>query len=75
MVFVDSAYWADDRLGAPKLLKQLAGERPYADLIGVFDDPNDVVDFIESHPPIVADELGLAHFTFHGDLRCWVHRE
>ena len=56
MVFVDSAYWADDRLGAPKLLKQLAGERPYADLIGVFDDPNDVVDFIESHPPIVADD-------------------
>ncbi len=52
MVFVDSAYWADDRLGAPKLLKQLAGERPYAELIGVFDDPTDVVDFIESHPPI-----------------------
>ncbi len=55
MVFVDTAYWADDRLGAPKLLKQLAGERPYADLIGVFDDPADVVEFIESHPPIIGE--------------------
>ena len=52
MVFVDSAYWADDRLGAPKLLRQLAGDRPYADLIGVFDEPDQVVAFIESHPPI-----------------------
>lgn len=53
MVFVDSAYWADDRLGAPKLLRQLAGDRPYSDLIGVFDSPDDVVNFIESHPPII----------------------
>lgn len=52
MVFVDTAYWADDRLAAPLLLRQLAGERPYADLIAVLDDPNDVVDFITSHPPI-----------------------
>lgn len=53
MVFVDSAYWADDRLGAPKLLTQLAGDRPYAELIGVFDEPNEVVEFIRSHPPII----------------------
>jgi hypothetical protein len=33
-------------------LRQLAGERPYADLIAVLDDPLDVVDFITSHPPI-----------------------
>lgn len=52
MVFLDSAYWADDRLAAPKLLRQLAGDRPYADMIAVFDDPADIVDFIETHPPI-----------------------
>ncbi|MFT7473566.1 MAG: putative Rossmann-fold nucleotide-binding protein [Verrucomicrobiales bacterium] len=52
MVFVDSAYWADDRLAAPLLLRQLAGERPYADLIAVLDEPEEVVDFITSHPPI-----------------------
>ena len=52
MVFVDTAYWADDRLGAPKLLRQLAGDRPYSELIGVFDGPDEVVAFIESHPPI-----------------------
>lgn len=52
MVFVDSAYWADDRLGAPKLLRQLAGDRAYAEGIAVLDDPDEVVAFIESHPPI-----------------------
>ena len=52
MVFVDSAYWADDRLAAPLLLRQLAGDRPYADMIAVLDEPGDVVDFITSHPPI-----------------------
>ncbi len=52
MVFVDSAYWADDRLAAPLLLRQLAGERPYADMIAVLDSPEDVVEFITSHPPI-----------------------
>ena len=54
MVFVDAAYWADDRLGAPKLLRQLADGRPYADLIAVLDSPEDVVAFIESHPPRVS---------------------
>lgn len=52
MVFVDSAYWADDRLAAPMLLRQLAGDRAYAAMISVLDDPDDVVAFIESHPPI-----------------------
>ena len=52
MVFVDSAYWADDRLGAPKLLRQLAGDRPYGELITVLDAPDDVVSFITDHPPI-----------------------
>lgn len=54
MVFVDTAYWADDRLAAPLLLRQLAGDRPYAKMIAVLDDPNDVVDFITSHPPITS---------------------
>ena len=51
MVFLDSAYWADDRLAAPRLLRQLAGDRPYAELIAVLDDPNDIVEFIRAHPP------------------------
>ena len=52
MIFLDSAYWADDRLAAPLLLRQLAGDRPYADMLAVFDEPQDIVDFITSHPPI-----------------------
>jgi len=54
MVFVDSAYWADDRLAAPLLLRQLAGDRPYSKMIAVLDDPADVVAFITSHPPITS---------------------
>lgn len=52
MIFLDSAYWADDRLAAPLLLKQLAGDRPYAEMIAVCDEPQEIVDFITSHPPI-----------------------
>ena len=52
MVFLDSAFWADDRLAAPLLLRQLAGDRPYADMIEVLDTPEDVVGFIDSHPPV-----------------------
>lgn len=52
MVFLDSAYWADDRLAAPLLLRQLAGERPYAEMIAIFDEPDDVVGFIDAHPPV-----------------------
>ncbi len=51
MVFVDSSFWADDRLAAPLLLRQLADGRPYAKLIAVLDDPVAVVEFIEAHPP------------------------
>lgn len=52
MVFLDSAYWADDRLAAPLLLRQLAADKPYADMIGVFDDSADVIDFIINNPPV-----------------------
>ena len=51
MVFLDSEYWGDDGLAAPNVLRRLAGDRPYAAMIGVFDDPGDVVEFIRSHPP------------------------
>lgn len=51
MVFVDSEFWADDGLSAPRLLRQLAGDRPYGEMIAVLDDPDDVVSFIESNPP------------------------
>ena len=52
MVFVDSAYWADDRLAAPLLLGQLAEGKPYADMIAVLNDPREVVDFLRSKPPV-----------------------
>ena len=52
MVFLDSEYWADDRLSAPRLLGQLAGNRPYGEMIAVLDDPADIVTFIEAHPPV-----------------------
>ena len=52
MVFVDSTYWADDRLAAPLLLRQLAGDRPYGEMVAVLDDPDDVVRFLENHPPV-----------------------
>ena len=55
MIFLDSAYWADDRLAAPLLLRQLAGDKPYGEMISVLDEPADIVDFIESHPPIYTD--------------------
>ena len=55
MVFLDSEYWADDRLAAPLLLRQLAGDRPYADMIAVLDDADDIVEFISSHPPQQAE--------------------
>ena len=51
MVFLDSEYWADDRLAAPKLLRQLAGGRPYSEMIAVLDDPGAIVEFIRDHPP------------------------
>ena len=54
MVFIDSSYWHDDRLGAPRLLRQLAGDRPYARGIAVLDDARAVVEFIEQHPPTPA---------------------
>ena len=52
MVFLDSAYWADDRLAAPLLLRQLAGERPYAKMIAVLDKPAEIVTFLAEHPPL-----------------------
>jgi len=54
MVFLDSQYWADDKLAAPLLLRQLAGGRPYSDMITVLDEPEDAVAFIEAHPPVRA---------------------
>ena len=63
MVFVDADYWADDRLGAPKLLRQLAGDRPYGKMIAVLDDPDEVVDFITENPPIRTGAVSYTHLT------------
>ncbi len=50
MVFLDSAFWRTE-LPAEPLLRRLAGERRYADLIGVADTPDEVMGFLRDHPP------------------------
>lgn len=51
MVFLDSAFWRRT-LPAEPLLRTLAGERPYADLIGVGDSGAEVMTFLRDHPPL-----------------------
>jgi len=50
MVFLDRDYWMQS-LPAVQLVKALANQRPYADLIHVTDDPADAIRFILEHPP------------------------
>ncbi|BAN02465.1 LOG family protein [Ilumatobacter coccineus] len=50
MVFLDSGFWRDD-LPAEPLLRKLAGDRPYAALIGVADDAAEAMEFLVAHPP------------------------
>lgn len=51
MVFLDRAFWTE-RLPAEPLLRRLAGEHPYAALIGTADTAAEAMDFLRAHPPV-----------------------
>jgi len=51
MLFLDSTFW-NETLPAEPLLRTLAGDRPYADLIGSADTVDEAMDFLRAHPPI-----------------------
>ncbi len=50
MVFLDASFWREE-LPAEPLLRKLAGDRPYADLIGVADTADEAMRFLREHPP------------------------
>ncbi len=51
MVFLDRTFW-NDTLPAEPLLRTLAGDRPYASLIGSVDTAAEAMDFLRAHPSI-----------------------
>ncbi|MEE9417712.1 MAG: hypothetical protein V3V01_20710 [Acidimicrobiales bacterium] len=51
MVFLGRDFW-NQELPVTPLLRTLAGDRPYSELIGVVDTPEEAIDFLKSHPPI-----------------------
>ena len=51
MVFLDSTFWRE-RLPAEPLLRTLAGDRPYASLIGSVDTAVEAIAFLRDHPPV-----------------------
>lgn len=54
MVFLGSVFWQDE-LPAEPLLRKLAGDRPYADLIGVADTATEAIEFLVANPPRPVD--------------------
>ncbi len=54
MVFLNTAYWTEEKPIYP-IVKQLAVNQPYHDLIAIFDDPDSIVSFIDSNAPIPSD--------------------
>lgn len=54
MVFYNTAFWTEHTPVYP-LLRQLAADRQYIDLISIHDTPEDIIHFIESHRPIPYD--------------------
>lgn len=66
MVFLDTDYWTNEKPIYP-LLKQLAEGRSYHELIAIFDEPQAVVEFIDSNPPIQGDENGWSFCAAHCD--------
>ena len=67
MVFLDENYWTQEKPIFP-LLKELAAGKPYHDLVAIFDEATDVVDFIENHPPVPSDNVGWSFCSEH--CRC-----
>ncbi len=51
MVFLDAVFWRDT-LPAEPLLRTLAGDRTYGDLIGVADTADEAIRFLVDHPPL-----------------------
>lgn len=51
MVFLDRRFWRET-LPAEPLLRTLAGDRPYAGLIGSVDTADEVMTFLRDHPPV-----------------------
>lgn len=51
MVFLGKDFWTSE-LPVTPLLRTLAGDRPYGDLIGVVDTAEEAIDFLKNHPPI-----------------------
>jgi predicted Rossmann-fold nucleotide-binding protein len=51
MVFLDVEFWRE-HLPAEPLLRTLAGDRPYAGLIGAADTAGEVMAFLRGHPPL-----------------------
>ena len=60
MVFLDEEYWTKKKPIYP-LLKELAADKPYHDLVAIFDDAPSVVSFIENNPPIPSNN---EHWSF-----------
>ena len=57
MVFLDRQYYEEETLVFPMLQRFAAGKK-YEDYLGAFDEVDDVVAFIEAHPPVLESELG-----------------
>lgn len=55
MVFLDSAFWHDELPAAP-LLRTLAGDRPYAAMIGSADTASEAMACLRSMPPVVVTD-------------------
>lgn len=53
MVFLDREFW-NQTLPAEPLLRTLAGDRPYASLIGSVDSAEEAMSFLREHPPVEA---------------------
>ncbi len=51
MVFLGADFWRHE-LPAEPLLRRLAAQRPYADLIGVADTASEAMEFLIAHPPL-----------------------
>lgn len=54
MVFLNQKYWTEEK-PIYDVVKRLAKNQPYHDLIAIFDDVDSVVSFIESNAPIPSD--------------------
>ncbi|MFN3203043.1 MAG: LOG family protein [Bradymonadia bacterium] len=50
MIFFDTCYWTETKPVYP-LLKQLAADRPYGEYVTICDTVDEIIQFIEAHPP------------------------